>query len=120
MRKYKISDVTDVTLLSKKLKKELDLEEEKEYLLFEWDPDYMILQENWEVLEHIYFTSYEWKIITDWYSEDEEKLVEFFNWSEKRKPFEEQNWWTFQEYNWLKIAYRWGVGYVYSLYYYVD
>ena len=108
----------DVYCLDEKTKEDLSLEDEKEYLLFEWDPDYMVLQEDWEVLEHVYFTDYEDKIIIDWASGYEDKLIEFYEDDEHWKPFEKQTREAFQAYDWLKIAYRGWVGYVYSLYYY--
>lgn len=116
MKKLKLVDLYE---LDKKTKKELDLEEGKEYRLFEWDPDYIILQENDEVIEFSNFCEYKNKLIVDWFSSYYDELIDFCeNRLENREPFEKQTREEFQKYNWLKIAYRWWIGYVYKLYYY--
>ena len=108
----------DCYCLDEETKKELELEDEKEYLLFEWDCDKMIFQEDWKITEYVDFYWHDDLVITDWAVEHEEELLEFFENDENWISFEEQTWQAFNEYNWLKIAYRWWVGYVYHLYYY--
>lgn len=111
-------ELIEVYFLDEKTKKELDIEEEKEYLLFEWDPDYMIYQKDWEVYDYVHFTEYNNQIIYDWDSQYLDKLEEFFNNDEKWQLFEEQTRDAFKAYDWLKIAYRGGRWYVYTLYFY--
>ena len=41
----------DVYCLDEKTKEDLSLEDEKEYLLFEGDADYMVLQKDWARME---------------------------------------------------------------------
>ena len=109
------------------------------FIVFEGDPDYMI-DENWNTLyfiridNKVYYIDYnsDWD---RWYS-DLDKLQEFLEWqnpevsrswvstrseTKNRKYFEDEvyNWNDFNNYKWLKIAYRNGCWYVYTLFKYV-
>ena len=110
------------------------------FIVFEGDPDYMI-DEVWNTIyfirikDKVYYIDYnsDWD---QWYS-DLEKLNEFIEnqsmkislwWNssrsetENRKYFENGNysWDWFNSYNWLKIAYRNGCWYSYTLFKYID
>lgn len=108
--------------LPKKLYKELYLEKDKEYQLFEGDPDYL-LDKDWYP---VYFMKYWNYLIIDNYSEDfdhdyEDIISKFFE-DNFEDYFEsiDNNWWSFKEYDWIKIAYRGWSWYVYSLWWYKD
>jgi hypothetical protein len=87
--------------LPKRLYKELDLEKDKEYLLFEGDPDYLIDKEGYPV----YFTKYDNYIIIDNYSEDYdhdyEDIIRKFYEDNFEDYFEsiDNNWQAFKEYD---------------------
>lgn len=110
------------------------------FIVFEGDPDYMI-DESWNTVyfiridNKVYYIDYnsDWD---QWYS-DLEKLNEFIEnqsmkislwWNstrsetKNRKYFEYENhsWDWFKNYNWLKIAYRNGCWYSYTLFKYID
>lgn len=110
------------------------------FIVFEGDPDYMI-DESWNTIyfiridNKVYYIDYD----SNWdqgYS-DLKKLEQFIEnqsmkislwWNssrsetENRKYFEDENysWDWFNSYNWLKIAYRNGCWYSYTLFKYID
>ena len=106
------------------------------YVIFEWDPDYMIDENGW----YVYFCRIWNKVYyidSEYGSENLEKLEKFIEnqnpkislwWNssrsetENRKYFEDENysWDWFNSYNWLKIAYRNGCWYSYTLFKYID
>jgi len=105
-----------------------------ELALFEWDSDYMILENDYPIYFSIIWNTV---YISDDDIDDEniEKLLNFCNsqntkitksWNsyrlenEKWKYFDENTRDEFENYNWLKIAYRWWAGYCYTLFKYID
>lgn len=112
---------------------ELYLEEGEELSLFEGDSDYMVTPEG----ECIYFFIWSDKnlVIVSDYSDFDSELLEFCEGQDTRISragynsrresghweYMEHNSWDGFEKNWnLKIAYRWGCGYVYTLFEYVN
>ena len=127
----KTLELKSVYELSPDEMQELDLEEEDELSLFEGDPDYMVTPEG----ECIYFFIRSDKnlVIVSDYSDFDDELLEFCKWQDTRVSRSWVNtrseaWhWEYLEKNtrewWdecknLKIAYRWGCGYVYTLFEY--
>lgn len=112
---------------------ELDLEEWNELVLFEWDPDYMVAPDGYP----IYFFIWSDKnlvIISD-YSDFDDELLEFCNGQDTKisrsgvNTRSEAGKWEYMEYGDdaresfknnknLKIAYRGGCWYVYTLFEY--
>jgi len=105
-----------------------------ELALFEWDSDYMILENEYPIYFAIIWNTV---YISDDDIDDEniEKLLNFCNSqntkitksgnsyrleNEKWKYFDENTRDEFENYNWLKIAYRWWAGYYYTLFKYID
>lgn len=118
--------------LSKYDYKKLYLKEWDEFALFDDNCDFLI-DENWNRLyfyvdrNTIYVSDY------DDFWEYYDKLLEFCEnqnykisrwWyntrleTKKRKYFDDDK--EFDSYKWLKIAYRWWVGYYYTLFKYID
>ena len=114
---------------------ELDLVEWGEFDLFEGDSDYMVTPEK----NTIFFFIWSDKnlVITSEYSEFDDELLEFCagqdtsvsrSWVNTRSEvwhweymeYGENAWKSFEENKNLKIAYRWGCGYVYTLFEYVN
>ena len=89
---------------------------------FYGDEDYLIDKEGYPV----YFTKYDNYIIIDDHSYDDNydyiDIIRKFYDDNFEKYFEsiDNNWWSFKEYNWIKIAYRWWSWYVYSLWWYKE
>lgn len=113
---------------------ELYLEEGEELSLFEGDPDYMVTPEY-----PIYFFIWSDKnlVIVSDYSDYDQELLEFckgqdtrvsrsgYNsrsetWHWEYMDYWENAWDSFEKNQNLKIAYRWGCGYVYTLFEYVN
>ena len=103
------------------------------YIIFEGDPDYMI-DEYWN---YTYFIRIKDKVYYIWndFWTDLNKLQEFIEWQDpkvsiswtcsrsqtkNRKYFEDENynWDWFNNYKWLKLAYRNGCWYTYALFKY--
>ena len=117
----------------------MDLEEGDEFALFEGDPDYMLEpHNNWsdDYFRPIYF--FIWKdrnlIVVSEEPEYEKELLEFCEWQDTRVSLwgnttrsetkhweflEKNNWEWWEECKNLKIAYRGGCGYVYTLFEYI-
>ena len=113
---------------------ELDLQEGEELSLFEGDPDYMVTPEG----ECIYFFIRSEKnlvIVSDYSDFFDGELLEFCEGQDTRvsrsgynsrreswnwEYLEKNNWEWWEECKNLKIAYRWGCGYVYTLFEYVE
>lgn len=125
----KTLELKSVYELSSEELQELDLQEGDEFVLFEGDPDYMVTPEG----ECIYFFIWSDKnlVITSDYSDFDDELLEFcegqdtsvsiggYNsrsetWSWEYLEKNTREWWD--ECKNLKIAYRWGCGYVYTLF----
>ena len=114
---------------------ELDLQEGDELVLFEGDCDYMVTPDGYP----IYFFIWSDKnlvIISD-YSDFDDELLEFCSgqdttisragynsrsevWHWEYMDYWENAWESFKNNPNLKIAYRWGCGYVYTLFEYVN
>lgn len=118
---------------------ELDLQEGDELVLFEGDPDYMVTpgasDDYMSPQTHIYFFIWSDKnlVIVSDYSDFDSELLEFCEGQDTRvsrsgyNSRRESGRWEYLEKNtrewWdecknLKIAYRWGCGYVYTLFEY--
>ena len=135
----KTLELKSVYELSPEELEELDLQEGDELVLFECDPDYMVTpwaSENYMTPQnHIYFFIWSDKnlVIVSDYSDFDSELLEFcegqdttisragynsrreaWHWEYLEKNTRE--WWD--ECKNLKIAYRWGCGYVYTLFEY--
>ena len=110
---------------------ELDLQEWEEYALFEWDCDFMKDPE-WQTTCFFIRSKRNIVIISD-YSNYDKELLEFCKWqntkvslsgyntrseTKKWKYMEENNWNSFEKSKKLKIAYRGGCGYYYTLFEY--
>lgn len=114
---------------------ELYLEEGDELSLFEGDPDYMVTPDG----KCIYFFIRSDKnlVIVSDYSDFDDELLEFcagqdtrvsrsgYNsrseaWHWEYMDYENNAWDSFEKNPNLKIAYRWGCGYVYTLFEYVN
>ena len=136
----KTLELKSVYELSPEELQELDLQEGDELVLFEGDPDYMVTpwaSENYMTPQnHIYFFIRSEKnlVIVSDYSDFDDELLEFCKGQDTRVSRSGYNsrsetWhWEYLENNtrewWdecknLKIAYRWGCGYVYTLFEYV-
>lgn len=124
--------ILPVYYLSEKQYKELDIEEWNEYVLFEWDPDFFVTKE-WETI-YFFIRSDKNIIVTSQEFEYENELKEFCLWQNTKVSIwgyntrsETKNWNYLEKNNWngwnecknMKIAYRWGCGYCYSLFEYV-
>ena len=115
--------------------KELDLVEWGEFDLFEGDSDYLVTPEK----NTIFFFIWSDKnlVITSEYSEFDDELLEFCagqdtsvsrsgvntrseTWHWEYMEYGENAWNSFEENKNLKIAYRGGCGYVYTLFEYVN
>jgi hypothetical protein len=102
------------------------------YVIFEWDPDYMIDGNGW----YVYFCRIWNKVYyidSEYGSENLEKLEQFI---ENQNPKISLGWYTsrietknrlyldddesFYDYKWLKIAYRWWAWYTYTCFKYID
>ena len=107
--------IKNIYELSKYDYKKLYLKEWEELSLFDWDPDY-IIDSYWYPC---YFCISWNTIYTSDYDDPEidDMILDFVEWK-NRKSFEEQNREAFRKYDWIKLAYRWWIWYVYSLYYY--
>ena len=105
---------------------------DNEWRIFEWDCDYLV-DKNWYTLYFLIYwnTVYTSDINTDY----DDILLEFCNWqntkitkswnsyryeSWKWQYFDENTRDEFENYHWLKIAYRWWAGYCYTLFKYID
>lgn len=115
---------------------ELYLEEGDEMSLFEGDPDYIVTPDG----EYVYFFIWSDKnlvVTSNWDFDFDKELLEFCNWQDTRvsrsgvntrseawhweyMDYEDNAWDAFEKNPNLKIAYRWGCGYVYTLFEYVD
>lgn len=133
MEKEKLT-LVNVCELSPEEMEELYLEEWDEMSLFEWDPDYMVTPDG----EYVYFFIWSDKnlvVTSNWNFDFDEELLEFCRWQDTKvslwgyntrseskhwKYFEDNTRDAFEENKNLKIAYRWGCGYVYTLFEYVD
>ena len=130
MKKLELKNVWE---LSPEELQELDLQEGEELALFEGDPDYMVTPEG----ESVYFfiRSEKNMVITSYETEYSSELLEFCRGQDTRVSIsgynsrsESWNWEYLEKNNWewweecknLKIAYRWGCGYVYTLFEYID
>ena len=134
-------ELKSVYELSPEELEELDLQEGDEFTLFEGDPDYMVApwaSENYMTSQnHIYFFIRSEKnlVIFSDYSDFDDELLEFCKGQDTRVSRSWVNtrsevWhWEYLENNtrewWdecknLKIAYRWGCGYVYTLFEYIN
>ena len=125
----KTLELKSVYELSPDEMQELDLQEEDELSLFEGDPDYMVTPEGECSDKNLV-------IVSDYsYSGFDSELLEFCKGQDTRVSRSGYNsrsetWhWEYLENNtrewWdecknLKIAYRWGCGYVYTLFEYVN
>jgi hypothetical protein len=120
---------------------ELDLQEGDELVLFEGDPDYMVApwaSENYMTPQnHVYFFIRSEKnlVIVSDYSDFDSELLEFCKgqdtsvsiggwntrsevWHWEYMEYGDNAWQAFEDNKNLKIAYRWGCGYVYTLFEY--
>lgn len=134
-------ELKNVYELSPDEMQELDLQEGDEFVLFEGDPDYMVTpgaSENFMTPQnHIYFFIRSEKnlVIVSDYSDFDEELLEFCRgqdttisragYNSRREAWhweylEKNTWEWWDECKNLKIAYRWGCGYVYTLFEYVN
>jgi len=128
MKKLELKTVWE---LSPEELEELDLQEGEELSLFEGDPDYMVTPEG----ESVYFfiRSEKNMVITSYETEYSSELLEFCRGQDTRVSIsgynsrsESWNWEYLEKNDWewweecknLKIAYRWGCGYVYTLFEY--
>lgn len=117
--------------LSPEEMQELDLQEGEELALFEGDPDYMVEPNGYPV--YFFIWSDKNLVIVSDYSDFDDELLEFCKGQDTRVSRSGYNsrsetWhWEYLEKNtrewWdecknLKIAYRWGCGYVYTLFEY--
>ena len=124
-------ELKSVYELSPEELRELDLQEGEELSLFEGDPDYMVTPDG----ECIYFfiRSEKNMVVTSYETEYSNELLEFCKWQDTKVSRSGYNsrseaWhWEYLDENtrewWdecknLKIAYRWGCGYVYTLFEY--
>lgn len=127
----KTLELKSVYELSPEELEELDLQEGDELSLFEGDCDYMVTPEGYPI--YFFIWSDKNLVITSEYSEFDDELLEFCagqdtsvsrSWVNTRSEvwhweYLEKNtreWWD--ECKNLKIAYRWGCGYVYTLFEY--
>lgn len=129
----KTLEIKSVYELSPEEMEELYIEEGDELSLFEGDPDYMVTPENYPI--YFFIWSDKNLVIVSDYSDFDSELLEFcrgqdtsvsragyntrsevWHWEYLEKNTRE--WWD--ECKNLKIAYRWGCGYVYTLFEYVD
>lgn len=114
---------------------ELYLEEWNELALFEGDPDYMVTPKEYPI--YFFIWSDKNLVITSDYSDFDDELLEFCNWQDttvsksryntrseagKRQfmDYGDNAWESFAKNQNLKIAYRGGCWYVYSLFEYVQ
>lgn len=115
---------------------ELYIQEWDEMSLFEGDSDYMVTPDG----EYVFFFIWSDKnkvITSNWNFDFDKELLEFCNVQDTKvsisgtntrsqsKHWEYMEYWenardTFEKNPNLKIAYRWGCGYVYTLFEYVD
>ena len=115
---------------------ELYIEEGDELSLFEGDPDFMVTPDG----EYVYFFIWSEKnlvVTSNWNFDFDEELLEFCRgqdtsisrsgvntrseaWHWEYMEYGENAWKSFEENKNLKIAYRWGCGYVYTLFEYVE
>ena len=129
-------ELKSVYELSPEELQELDLQEGDELVLFEGDCDYMVLPDS-DYPIYFFIRSEKNLVITSDYSDFDDELLEFCagqdtsvsrSWVNTRSEFwhweymeyGENAWKSFEENKNLKIAYRWGCGYVYTLFEYVN
>lgn len=127
----KTLELKSVFELSPDEMQELDLQEGGEFLLFEGDSDYMVTPSG-ECVDFFIWSDKNLVIVSD-YSDFDEELLEFCKGQDTRVSRSGYNsrseaWhWEYLEKNtrewWdecknLKVAYRWGCGYVYTLFEY--
>jgi len=113
---------------------ELRLEEGNEFDLFGGDPDYMVTPE-YQYPIYFFIRSDKNLVIVSDYSDYDDELLEFcagqdtsvtpsgYNsrsevWHWEYMDYEDNAWQAFEDNKNLKIAYRWGCGYVYTLFEY--
>ena len=104
------------------------------FIIFEWDPDYMI-EENWNTIYFIIIDDKVYYIDLEGSDENLDKLKEFCEWQNPKISLwwynsrsETKNWIYLEDNNWdwwekcknLKIAYRWWCGYCYTLFEYIE
>lgn len=114
---------------------ELDLQEGNELVLFEGDCDYMVTPDGYPI--YFFIRSDKNLVIVSDYSDFDDELLEFcrgqdttisragYNsrkevWHWEYMDYWENAWESFKNNPNLKIAYRWGCGYVYTLFEYVN
>lgn len=129
----KTLELKSVYELSPDEMQELDLQEGDELVLFEGDCDYMVTPEGYPI--YFFIWSDKNLVIVSDYSDYDDELLEFCkgqDTSVSRSGYNtrSETWhWNYMEHNsrdgfeknWnLKIAYRWGCGYVYTLFEYVN
>lgn len=136
MKKEKL-ELKSVYELSPDEMEELDLEEWNEMVLFEGDSDYMVTPEG-EIVEFFIWSDKNLVVVSDYsWSGYDTELLEFCEgqdtsvsrswvntrsevWHWEYMEYGENAWKSFEENKNLKIAYRGGCGYVYTLFEYVD
>ena len=126
--------------LSEEDRKELWIDDtDDDLVLFEWDPDYMMEPHydwrGWVYFYPIYFMIWKNYIIVSEEPEHKEELMEFclgqnpkVSLSGNTTRSETNHWEYLEKNNWewweecknLKIAYRWGAWYVYTLFEYKE
>lgn len=126
-------ELKSVYELSPEELEELDLQEGDEFVLFEGDPDYMVTPEGYPI--YFFIWSDKNLVVVSDYSDFDGELLEFCKGQDTTisragynsrsetwhwEYLEKNTWEWWDECKNLKIAYRWGCGYVYTLFEYVN
>ena len=128
-------ELKSVYELSPEELEELDLQEGDEFVLFEGYPDYMVTPEGYPI--YFFIWSDKNLVIVSDYSDYDQELLEFCKWQNtsisrsgvntrsevwhwEYMEYGENAWDSFEKNQNIKIAYRWGCGYVYTLFEYIN